>query len=86
MQGAILRALTYIWLRFWNTNTRGNPVYRVFTAFWVRVLKSSRRRWRSLSRRSAASMPATMAAGAAVGMDSSTEPLLGAGTDAGAMS
>ena len=74
----MLRALTYIWLRFYSTKTRGNPIYRMFTAMWTRCLQHSRRRWLSMSAGSGF-LPATIVAGA-VSEDATagsvTDPLL----------
>lgn len=76
LQGAVLRLLTYVWLRFYTTNTSSNPVYRMFTAMWTRCLKHSRERWKS-ARGSRGDLPSAADAGAA-SEDATTisEPLL----------
>ena len=47
LQGIVLRGLTYIWLRYLNTNTsqRANPIYQLFTFMWTTCLRHSSRRW-----------------------------------------
>ena len=78
-QGLVLRALTYAWLRFYDTSnsTQGNPFYRLFSATWSCCLKNSSQRWEACFE--SLNLPTILVAGAAsehAAAGSLVEPML----------
>lgn len=45
MQGAVLRVLTYLGLKYCNQRSKHNPVARAFTRMWMQISFYSKLQW-----------------------------------------